>query len=347
MPADARCAAIFAASALNPVSSVDEYRHDRYRPLGFAQRQQVQHRIQVADHLLRARQIRLGDHEDVGNLEDAGLESLDTVSQVRRLDHDGRVADCADIDAVLSNADRLDQDQAEAHMREQVDQRRGGGANPPSWPRVAWLRTKRSGSPHDSIRTRSPSTAPPLTWLEDRPAAPRFVAVLAQFRQEMIDQRALAGAGRTGDADYVDRRRAVQGHPARRLRRAGRSRSTWQGEPARPDHPTGRDRIVPSLERLGDRLRRIIPDVVDDRGQREPGPKTSFDSHLLDSLHVPRRDRAAGDKQDMIKTSRLQLRDDLREKERCAPERMLRPTTWTSSCSAATAIMSGVWNRPV
>ena len=166
----------------------------------------MQHRIQVADHLLRARQVRFGDHEDVGNLQDAGFESLDTVSQVRRLDHDGRLADCADIDAVLSHADRLDQDQAEAHMREQVDQRRGGWRQPAFLParglaahEQVWIAPRQH--PYPVAQHRAAAYLAGGIDQQHRDS----LAVLAQFRQEMIDQRALAGAGWTGDPDHMDR----------------------------------------------------------------------------------------------------------------------------------------------
>jgi hypothetical protein len=44
---------------------------------------EVDHAVEVANDLVGARQVGLGDYEDVGDLEDAGLERLDAVTQER------------------------------------------------------------------------------------------------------------------------------------------------------------------------------------------------------------------------------------------------------------------------
>ena len=79
-------------------------------------------------------------------------------------------------------------------------------ASPPRWPRVAMLRMNTPASPACAcIRTRSPRTAPPVNGLVGSTAidADRLRRRRANLGDQAIDQRALAGAGRTGDADQI------------------------------------------------------------------------------------------------------------------------------------------------
>ena len=100
---------------------------------------------------------------DVGDLEDAGLDRLDVVAEPGRGHDDRGVRGARDLDLVLADADRLDDDDVEARDVEDVDRvERAARAMPPSAPRVAMLRMKTPGSPPSSaMRMRSPRIAPP------------------------------------------------------------------------------------------------------------------------------------------------------------------------------------------
>ena len=61
-----------------------------------------------------ARLVALVDHDEIGDLEQAGLDGLDLVAHLGRLEHDGRVGGGRHLDLALARADRLDQHQVEA-----------------------------------------------------------------------------------------------------------------------------------------------------------------------------------------------------------------------------------------
>src|SRR5439155_10227319 len=80
-------------------------------PFG-AQLAQGEHLREVAGGLIRARSVRLVHDEDVGDLEDTGLDRLDVVAEARHRDEADRVDDAHDVDLLLSHPDRLDEDDA-------------------------------------------------------------------------------------------------------------------------------------------------------------------------------------------------------------------------------------------
>ena len=65
--------------------------------------------LEVSHDLGRSRQVRLVDHEDVGDLEDACLDDLDGVPGRRCGDHDRGVGGLHDLELGLADADRLDE----------------------------------------------------------------------------------------------------------------------------------------------------------------------------------------------------------------------------------------------
>ena len=78
-------------------------------------------------------------------------------------------------------------------------------ARPPRLPRVAMLRMNTPASATcDCMRTRSPRIAPPVNGLVGSTATtPTVLPRAAQLGDQAVDERALAGAGRAGDADEV------------------------------------------------------------------------------------------------------------------------------------------------
>ena len=150
--------------------------------------------------------VRLVHHEDVGNLHDAGLERLHLVAGPGHEHDDGDVRGADDVHFVLADADRLDDDDVLAgSVEDERDVARSRGRGRPRWPRVAMLRMNTPGSLACApIRTRSPSRAPPVNGLVGSTAiTPTVWPGTADLRGEPIDERALARAGRAGDADEI------------------------------------------------------------------------------------------------------------------------------------------------
>ena len=93
------------------------------RRIGGAAGRRDEHRAELGGRPQRARLVALVDHDQVGDLEQAGLDGLDLVAHLGRLEHDRRVGRGRDLDLALAGADRLDEHQVEAGGVEH----RGGG----------------------------------------------------------------------------------------------------------------------------------------------------------------------------------------------------------------------------
>ena len=78
-----------------------------------------------------------------------------------------------------------------------------------------------------------------------------------------------------------------------------------------------------------------------------PGPKDARHAGLLERRHVVVGDDPAGRHQHVVQALLAQPAVILGSSVMCAPDRMDRPTTSTSSWSAADTTISGVWRRPV
>ena len=68
-----------------------------------------------------ALQVRLVDHEDVRDLEDAGLDHLHAVAQVRSQHHHGGIGNRRHLQLRLPHADGLQDHGVEAERPEQAD----------------------------------------------------------------------------------------------------------------------------------------------------------------------------------------------------------------------------------
>ena len=113
-------------------------------------------------------------------------------------------------------------------------------ARPPAWPRDAIERMNTSGSPaYDCIRTRSPSSAPPVIGDDGSTATTATARPAARTTADQRrDERRLAGARRAGDAHQVglagDRVQPAQGGlgDGVRFSTAVRSRASARRSPA-------------------------------------------------------------------------------------------------------------------
>ena len=91
---------------------------------------QLEHAAQRPLGVLHARVVGLVDHQQVGDLQNAGLDRLDVIAHAGGLDHQGGVRQAGDIHLGLAHADRLDQDQVKAGGIEYLHQGGGGRGQP-------------------------------------------------------------------------------------------------------------------------------------------------------------------------------------------------------------------------
>ncbi len=73
-----------------------------------------EHRAELGGRPQRARLVALVHDHEVGDLEQTGLDGLDLVAHLGRLQHDRRVGRGRDLDLALARPDRLDEDEVEA-----------------------------------------------------------------------------------------------------------------------------------------------------------------------------------------------------------------------------------------
>ena len=109
--------------------------------------------------------VGLVHHEDVGDLQDAGLGRLDASRPCpARRSTIVESAERGDLHLGLADPDGLDEDDVAARRVEDADAPAGAAQDsPPRWPRLAIERMNTPGSVAWScIRTRSPSSAPPV-----------------------------------------------------------------------------------------------------------------------------------------------------------------------------------------
>src|SRR5207249_7375344 len=94
-------------------------RDDRWLPHPFGR--EVHHRPQLGRHPGMAVEVGFVDNEDVGDLEDAGLDHLHAVAEVRGQDDDGGVGDGGHLELGLTHADRFQDHLVEAECSQQPD----------------------------------------------------------------------------------------------------------------------------------------------------------------------------------------------------------------------------------
>ena len=166
-------------------------------------------RFHCAHETIGALAIRFVHDEDIGDLHDARLERLHFVAGAGDERHDRHVGRANDIDLVLPDADRLDDDEV---LPRRVEDERGvaGGAR-----EAAEVTARRHAA--DEHRFVGRMRLHPQSIAKHRAAAERTRRVdrnhtdgwfwigrpPTEFRDQTIDQCALAGAGRAGDADQV------------------------------------------------------------------------------------------------------------------------------------------------
>ena len=174
-----------------------------------------QHRPQLGRGPLRAGLVALVDDHEVGDLQQAGLDRLDLVAHLGRLEDDGRVGRGRDLDLALAGPDGLDEDQVEPGRVEHGGcrgRRRGEPAGVPARGHRAdeHVAVGRVGLHPDPVA-------------EQRAAGDRRRRIDghdrhgptggADLRDERRDERGLAGARRSGDPDEV--RRPASGYSRR------------------------------------------------------------------------------------------------------------------------------------
>ena len=158
-----------------------------------------------------ALEVGLVDDEDVRDLQDAGLDHLHAVAQVGREHDHGGVGDGRDLELGLPHPDRLQDHGVEAERAQQPDRLARGQ-------REAAEVSAGAHAADEDLRVQGVALhADAVT--QDRPARERRVGVggdhrhrsilLAQVRDQRIDQRRLAGSGRAGEPHDVGLAHAI------------------------------------------------------------------------------------------------------------------------------------------
>ena len=222
-------------------------------------RRRHEHRPQLGRGPLRPGSVALVHDDDVRDLEQAGLDRLDLVAHLGRLEDHGRVGRRRDLDLALARTDGLEQDQVEAGRVEH----RGRGRRCRRQAAGVAARRHRADEhavvrAYACIRTRSPRSAPPVIGdrgvdRHDRDRPP----CRAQRRDERRHERRLPDAGRPGDADEV-RAAGRRVQPAQRVppRPACDSRRRSASARAPADRPTSAASTSVAARAAGDSPRR-------------------------------------------------------------------------------------------
>ena len=177
----------------------------RPRVIVAARRGRDQHRPELGGGPLRAGLVALVDHDQVGDLEQAGLDRLDLVAHLGRLEDDRRVRRGRDLDLALPGPDGLDQDQVETGGVEHRRCRRRGRRQ------TAGMTTRRH-RPDEDVPVAGVGLHPHAIAQQgaardrarrvDRDDRHRPTG-RADLRDQRGDQRRLARPGRPGDPDEV------------------------------------------------------------------------------------------------------------------------------------------------
>ena len=215
---------------------------------------QRQHVAQVAHDRVGAVAVGLVDHEDVGDLEDAGLGRLDAVAHPGREQHERGVGQRGDLHLGLPDADRLDEHDVAAGRRQHAQRLR-----------------RRPGQPAEVAAAGHRADEDPV------------VGGVVLHAHPVAEQRP-AGERRA----RVDREHADP-HPAtavRRHQRAGRGRLADARRPGQPDDPgvpgprreqrhdlaQRRGGVLDEADQPRDRTRLAVAEPVDEVGDVEGAP---------------------------------------------------------------------------
>ena len=180
-------------------------RDDRWLPHPFGR--EVHHRPQLGRHPGMAVEVGFVDNEDVGDLEDAGLDHLHAVAEVRGQDDDGGVGDGGHLELGLTHADRFQDHLVEAECSQQPDRltRRQG--------QPAEVTPRTHAANEDLSVQRMALHADAVT--ENGPARERRVGVGGEHRDgflfapkvghHRVDQRRFSSARRAGETGHARR----------------------------------------------------------------------------------------------------------------------------------------------
>ena len=182
---------------------------NRRPPVRLAVRLQRQVGLDRRRQPVGALPIRLVHDEDVGDFHDAGLERLHVVAGAGHERDDRHVGRADDVDLVLADADRFDDDDVLAGGVE--DERRVAGRAR----EAAQMPARRHAADEHAFVGRVRLHAQPIA--EHGAAAERARGIdgddadrqrdgarpVSDFGDQPIDERALARAGRAGDADEI------------------------------------------------------------------------------------------------------------------------------------------------
>ena len=179
-----------------------------------------EHRLDLGHHPLHPVAVRLVDHEHVRDLHDPGLQGLHLVAEAGDQHHDAHVGGAHDLDLVLADPDRLDQDHVLAGGREHEERLVGGGGEAAEVPARGHRADEDAGV--GGVGLHADAVAQDRPAAEGRGRVHRHDAhrpsLPAQVGGQAVHQGGLAGAGRAGHADH---QRAPGVGEERRQERAG------------------------------------------------------------------------------------------------------------------------------
>ena len=202
-PACAACASIASASAATPSRCRRRRAHDAHLP--FAPAAQAQHVAQAALCVERERRVAFVHRQDVGDLQDARLDRLHVVAQPGGThDHLG-VGEPCDLDLGLSRPDRLDDDRVEPRGVEDVDDLAGLARDAPEMASRGHRADEHAvvGAvlAHADAVSQHRAAGHRARRVDRNDADPP--AAGEPLAEQRVDERRLARARRTGDADHL------------------------------------------------------------------------------------------------------------------------------------------------
>jgi hypothetical protein len=176
---------------------------DRHLPRGIGAK--LQHGLQLRLHAHGAFAVGFVHHEDVRDLEQPGFHHLHRISGLRHQDDDDGLRELHDVELGLSDADGLDDDSILPEGVEEMGHLPGGAGEP------AASATRAQAADEDGRVEGMILHANAVA--EDGPAAerargidrhdPDALGARAELPDQAVDQRRLAGARRSGDAERV------------------------------------------------------------------------------------------------------------------------------------------------
>src|SRR5690606_26972154 len=311
-------------------------------------------RLQLRDGGVRAGQVGLVHNEDLRDLHEAGLHRLDLVAATGVRDQDGRAGGRRNLDLVLPGTDRLDDHHVETGRVHHVDH---AGRRLRQAAEVA-PRCHRAEE-HAAIAgevLHADAVAEDGAVREGRRGVdgddPDSATALPLLAGQCTDEGGLAGAGGTGDADGMRVagarvERCLDLAAGRRVRLDERDRA-GQCPPVTTDDALDQLRgreggLLCHHARTGawDFTNTMMSLVF------VPGPKTPWNP-ISCTLAMSSFGMMPPAKSSTSSTPRCFNSSTTRgNSSRWAPERMESPTTWASSCRAASAIICGVCRMPV